>query len=281
MELGVTIWLTEYSIGPSDFAIAAEERGFESILLPEHSNIPVSRHTPFPGGGELPEQYKHMLDPFVALAAMAAVTTTIKLGTAVCLVVQRDPIQTAKEVASLDLVSGGRVLFGVGAGWNVEEMANHGTDPDARFRLLRERVEAMRRLWSDDVAAYEGDLVRLAATWQWPKPVQRPPSAPGRQRARRAGTGRRVGRRLAPGARPEPRPPGDHAQRARRTCGGGRPSPDLGDRLRRRSEPVAGARPGGRRPVDPARPAGPAGPGAAGARRPGGTAGVVDPPQFR
>jgi probable F420-dependent oxidoreductase len=172
LKIGLTIWFTDYSIGPAELAMAAEERGFESILLPDHTNIPVSRRTPFPGGGKLPREYSHQFDPFVALAAAAAVTEHIKLGTGVCLLVERDPIVTAKEMATLDHISNGRTLFGVGAGWNLEEMENHGTDPRSRFRLLRERVEAVRRLWRDDVAQYDGDLVRVEPTWQWPKPLQ-------------------------------------------------------------------------------------------------------------
>jgi len=172
MKLGVTIWFTEYSIGPAELAAAAEERGFESIFLPDHTNIPVSRRTPFPGGGELPREYSHQFDPFVALAVAAAVTKRINLGTGVCLLVERDPIVTAKSMATLDQVSGGRALFGVGAGWNLEEMENHGTDPGSRFRLLRERVGAVRSLWRDEVASYEGDLVHVTPTWQWPKPVR-------------------------------------------------------------------------------------------------------------
>ncbi|MBV9661674.1 MAG: LLM class F420-dependent oxidoreductase [Acidimicrobiales bacterium] len=172
VKLGVTIWFTEYTIGPAELAVAVEERGFESMLLPDHTNIPVSRRTPFPGGGELPREYSHLLDPFVALAVAAAVTKRIKLGPGVCLLMERDPIATAKAMASLDQVSGGRALFGVGGGWNLEEMENHGTDPRTRFRLLRERVGAIRSLWTDEVAHYEGSLVKVEPTWQWPKPLQ-------------------------------------------------------------------------------------------------------------
>jgi probable F420-dependent oxidoreductase len=172
LKIGLTIWFTDYSIGPAELAMAAEERGFESILLPDHTNIPVSRRTPFPGGGKLPREYSHQFDPFVALAAAAAVTERIKLGTGVCILVERDPIVTAKEMATLDHISKGRALFGVGAGWNLEEMENHGTDPRSRFRLLREQVEAVRSLWRDDVAQYDGDLVKVQPTWQWPKPIQ-------------------------------------------------------------------------------------------------------------
>ena len=161
-------------MGVPELARLAEERGFESLFLPEHTHIPASRDTPHPSGQPLPEPYKHTLDPFVALAAAAAVTETIKLGTGVCLVNQRDPIVTAKEVATLDVVSGGRVLFGVGAGWNVEEMRNHGIDESTRFGQMRERVEAMKAIWTQDEASYHGKHVNFERIWCWPKPVQRP-----------------------------------------------------------------------------------------------------------
>jgi len=175
MKAGVTIFPTDYAIPMAELAVAAEERGLESLWVAEHSHIPVSRRSPFPGGGELPDFYRDTLDPFVALASAAAVTSEIKLATGICLVVQRDPIHTAKEVASLDQVSGGRFLFGVGAGWNAEEMANHGTKQfRARFKLLRERVEAMQALWTREQASYRGELVEIETAWMWPKPVQKP-----------------------------------------------------------------------------------------------------------
>jgi probable F420-dependent oxidoreductase len=175
MNYGVTIFPTDYAIPLAELAVAAEERGLESLWVAEHSHIPTSRKSPFPGGGELPKMYYDTLDPFVALATAAAVTSTIKLGTGICLVVQRDPIHTAKEVASLDQVSGGRFLFGVGAGWNAEEMANHGTvDFDRRFGLLRERVEAMKAIWTNERARYAGDRVQVDELFMWPKPVQKP-----------------------------------------------------------------------------------------------------------
>ncbi len=174
MHIGLTTYATDQSIAPGAFAQAAEERGFESLFLPEHTHIPVSRATPFPSGGDLPEWYARGLDPFVALAAAAATTTKLRLGTAVCLVVERDPITLAKEVASLDHLSGGRFLFGIGGGWNREEMLNHGTEPSTRWRLLRERVEAMRAIWADDVAEFHGEFVSFDPIWSWPKPVQRP-----------------------------------------------------------------------------------------------------------
>jgi probable F420-dependent oxidoreductase len=174
MHLGLCTFVTEYSVDPVTLARQAEERGFESLFFPEHTHIPASRETPYPGGGELPREYSHMLDPFVALAAAAAVTERIQLGTGIVLVVERDPIVTAKEVATLDLVSGGRVLFGVGAGWNLEEMRNHGTDPERRFGVMRERVEAMKAIWTQDEAEYHGEHVDFGPIWAWPKPVQKP-----------------------------------------------------------------------------------------------------------
>lgn len=175
MHYGLCHFTTDYSMPFPDLARAAEERGFESIWLAEHSHIPVSRKTPFPGGGELPKMYYDTLDPFVALAAAASVTTKIKLGTGVCLVIQRDPIHTAKEVASVDRLSKGRFLFGVGNGWNIEEMANHGTrEPERRGTLLRERIEAMQRIWTQDQAEYHGTYVDFDPIFAWPKPVQKP-----------------------------------------------------------------------------------------------------------
>jgi len=174
MHLGLCTFVTEYSVDPVTLARQAEERGFESLFFPEHTHIPASRETPYPGGGELPREHSHMLDPFVALAAAAAVTERIQLGTGIVLVIERDPIVTAKEVATLDLVSGGRVLFGVGAGWNLEEMRNHGTDPERRFGVMRERVEAMKAIWTQDEAEYHGEHVDFGPIWAWPKPVQKP-----------------------------------------------------------------------------------------------------------
>jgi probable F420-dependent oxidoreductase len=174
MELGLAILLTDYSMQPAQLGSLAEEHGFESLFLAEHTHIPVSRETPYPGGTELPREYSHTIDPFVGLAAAAAVTERLKLGTGVCLVIERDPIVTAKEVATLDRVSGGRFLFGVGAGWNKEEMRNHGTDPSRRWGLMRERVEAMKAIWTQDDAEYHGRYVDFDRIWSWPKPVQKP-----------------------------------------------------------------------------------------------------------
>ena len=175
MDLGVATFPTSYSLPATDLARAVEERGFESLFVPEHTHIPVSRRSPWPfGEGPLPEEYRHTLDPFITLAAAAVVTTGLRLGTGICLVVERDPITTAKEVATLDLISGGRFLFGVGAGWNREEMENHGTAPATRFALLRERILAMQALWTSDEAEFHGEYLDFGPVWQWPKPVQRP-----------------------------------------------------------------------------------------------------------
>ena len=174
MELGLAHFATDYGMQPAELARRAEELGFESLFFPEHTHIPASRDTDYPGGGELPREYSHILDPFVGLAAAAAATERLKVGTGVCLIIERDPIVTAKEVATLDLISGGRFLFGVGAGWNVEEMRNHGTDPDTRFRRMRESVEAMKAIWTQDEAEYHGRFVDFDPLWSWPKPVQKP-----------------------------------------------------------------------------------------------------------
>ncbi len=175
MDFGAAMFFTDYSMSAADLARALEARGFESVWAPEHSHIPTSRRSPYGGGGgELPKQYYDVMDPFVSLSAAAAVTRTIKLGTGVCLITQRDTIQTAKSVASLDQVSGGRFLFGIGGGWNAEEMEDHGTQFKTRFKLMRERVEAMKEIWTKDAAEYHGELVDFAPMAAWPKPVQKP-----------------------------------------------------------------------------------------------------------
>jgi probable F420-dependent oxidoreductase len=174
MKFGVLIFPTDETIDPASMARATEERGFESLWFPEHTHIPTSRESAWPGGPELPRYYMRTYDPFIALTMAAAVTTTLKLGTGICLVVERDPIITAKEVASLDRLSNGRFLFGVGAGWNVEEMRNHGTDPSTRFALMEQRVAAMKQLWTEDEAEYGGSLVRVERSFSWPKPMQTP-----------------------------------------------------------------------------------------------------------
>jgi len=174
MLAGVSMFATDYAMPPTELAKALEERGFESLWLPEHSHIPVNRRSPFPQGGELPKKYYDVMDPFVVLGAAAAVTTRLKIATGICLVAQRDPIQTAKAVATVDRLSNGRFLFGVGAGWNAEEMANHGTDFARRGDILRERIEAMRRIWTEAKPAYHGEFVRFDPIMSWPKPVQKP-----------------------------------------------------------------------------------------------------------
>jgi probable F420-dependent oxidoreductase len=174
MQIGVAMFFTDYSMTPQELAAAAEERGFDSVWSPEHSHIPLSRKSPFPSGGELPKKYYDAMDPFVALMAAAAVTSKIKVGTGVCLVVQRDPIQTAKLVASIDQLSGGRFLFGVGNGWNRDEMENHGTNFATRHKLARERIEAMKAIWTKSKPEYHGELVNFDPMMAWPKPVQKP-----------------------------------------------------------------------------------------------------------
>lgn len=174
MKIGAAMFFTDYSMAPGELARALEERGFDSIWAPEHSHIPVARVSAFPSGGELPKKYYDAMDPFVALTAAAAATTTLQIGTGVCLVMQRDPIQTAKLVASIDQVSQGRFLFGVGNGWNADEMANHGTDFKARHKIARERIEAMRAIWTQDKAEYHGAFVKFDPMMAWPKPVQKP-----------------------------------------------------------------------------------------------------------
>src|SRR5262245_32019356 len=159
MDFGAAIFFTDYSMGPVELGRALEERGFESLWLPEHSHIPLSRHSPFPQGGELPKKYYDVMDPFVLLGAAAAVTMRLKLATGICLVPQRDAIQTAKAVASIDQLCKGRFLFGVGAGWNAEEMADHGSDFRHRSKILRERIEAMRVIWTEAKAHYHGEFV--------------------------------------------------------------------------------------------------------------------------
>jgi probable F420-dependent oxidoreductase len=174
MKFGVTMFPTDYAIPVTELGRACEDLGFESLFFPEHTHIPASRRTPWPGGAPLPLEYSHTLDPFVAMAAVAAVTSTLRVGTGICLVVERDPITLAKEVASVDHLSGGRVLFGIGGGWNHEEMENHGTRPATRWKVLRERVLAMKRIWTDDDAEFHGRYVDFDPVWSWPKPVQKP-----------------------------------------------------------------------------------------------------------
>jgi probable F420-dependent oxidoreductase len=174
MDFGAAMFFTDYSMRPDELARALEARGFESVWAPEHSHIPLTRASPFPSGGELPKKYYDVMDPFVTLTAAAMATTTLKIATGICLVVQRDPIQTAKLVASIDQISGGRFLFGVGGGWNADEMADHGTAYKTRFSLMRERLEAMREIWTKSKAEYHGTFVEFGPMMTWPKPVQKP-----------------------------------------------------------------------------------------------------------
>jgi probable F420-dependent oxidoreductase len=174
MRIGLTIFATDETIDPVELGRAAEAAGFDSLWLPEHTHIPVSRESPWPGGEELPRRYYRTWDPFVALTAVAAATTTLRVGTAIALMTERDPIVTAKVVASLDRLSGGRFELGVGAGWNEEEMRNHGTDPRRRFAVMRERVLAMQAIWTRDEAEFHGEHVDFDPIYCWPKPVQDP-----------------------------------------------------------------------------------------------------------
>ena len=174
MLVGVFHFPTDYGIDVGQLAREVEARGFDSLFVCEHTHIPISRRTPFPGGGDLPERYSHTHDPFVALAFAAAATRTLLLGTGIALVPQRDPIITAKSVASLDQLSGGRFIFGIGGGWNVEEMENHGTRYESRFKILRERVLAMQALWTHDTAEFHGEFVTFDPVWLYPKPKKKP-----------------------------------------------------------------------------------------------------------
>jgi len=175
MKLGITMFATDQSMGAIELARSAEARGFHSLYIPEHTHIPTSRKTPPPtGDAALPEEYKRTLDPFVALGAAAAVTTKIRLGTGICLIAQRDPIVTAKEVATLDLISGGRFVLGIGFGWNRDEMESHGVDFRTRRELTREKMLAMHKLWTEEKASFDGDFIRLEESWSWPKPLQNP-----------------------------------------------------------------------------------------------------------
>jgi probable F420-dependent oxidoreductase len=174
MEFGISYFATHDAVGPGEIARIAEQRGFESLFFAEHTHIPASRESPYPGSGELPRKYSHTYDLFVAVTAALLATSRLRVGSGICLVTERDPIVTAKEVASVDHLSGGRFEFGVGAGWNREEMRNHGTDPRTRMRLFQERVEAMKVIWTEGQASYHGEFVNFDDIWSWPKPVQHP-----------------------------------------------------------------------------------------------------------
>jgi probable F420-dependent oxidoreductase len=174
VDFGIGCFATHDGVQPGELARLVEQRGHESLFFPEHTHIPASRATPYPAGGELPRKYAHTYDLFVALACAAEATRSLRIGSGICLVVERDPITTAKEVASIDRISGGRFEFGVGAGWNREEMENHGTDPRVRMAVMAERVEAMKAIWTEDEASYHSEHVNFEKIWSWPKPAQRP-----------------------------------------------------------------------------------------------------------
>ena len=174
MKIGIYLFATEYTIRIDELAREAEQRGFESLFIPEHTHIPASRRSPWPGGDDLPREYWHTLDPFVALGVAAAATSTIRLGTGICLLTERDPIVNAKEVATLDLLSGGRFELAIGAGWNAEEMENHGTAFATRFRVMSERARAMKVIWAEEEPEFHGEFVDFDPIWSWPKPIQTP-----------------------------------------------------------------------------------------------------------
>jgi probable F420-dependent oxidoreductase len=174
MHYALALFPTEYTIAPAEVARLAEERGFESLWFPEHTHIPASRRSAWPGGADLPREYWHGYDPFIALTAAAAATSRLRLGTGVCLVIEHDPIVLAKTVATLDRVSNGRFIFGIGGGWNAEEMANHGTEFKTRWQVLRERILAMKQIWTQDEAEFHGKFVNFDKIWANPKPVQEP-----------------------------------------------------------------------------------------------------------
>jgi probable F420-dependent oxidoreductase len=174
MQFGLSMFLTDETIAPVALGRAAEDAGFEALFVPEHTHIPASRESPWPGGDQLPREYSHTLDPFVALSAVAATTERLRVGTGIALIVERDPITLAHEAATLDHLSGGRFELGIGAGWNLEEMRNHGTDPARRFAVMRERALAVREIWTQEEASFHGEFVDFDRIWSWPKPAQQP-----------------------------------------------------------------------------------------------------------
>jgi probable F420-dependent oxidoreductase len=174
VQFGLSMFLTDETIAPVELGRAAEDAGFEALFVPEHTHIPASRESPWPGGDQLPREYSHTLDPFVALSAVAATTERLRVGTGIALIVERDPITLAHEAATLDHLSGGRFELGIGAGWNLEEMRNHGTDPARRFAVMRERALAVREIWTQEEASFHGEFVDFDRIWSWPKPAQQP-----------------------------------------------------------------------------------------------------------
>ena len=209
MDLGAMMFVTDYSMRPDELARSLEERGFESMWVPEHTHIPANRISSWPGGPDLPEMYWHTYDPFVALTAAAAVTTNLKLGTGICLMIERDPITTAKEVASLDLISNGRFIFGIGGGWNAEEMEDHGTNFKRRWRILRENILAMKAIWTEDEPEFHGALCKLRQDVGLAQARAEATSADsdGRRRRHHLRPGARVLRRLDANQRPRRRRP--------------------------------------------------------------------------
>ncbi|HAR30314.1 MAG TPA: LLM class F420-dependent oxidoreductase, partial [Gammaproteobacteria bacterium] len=174
MHIGALMFATDYAVPPQELARELEARGYESFFVPEHTHIPASRQSPWPGGADLPKEYVHTYDPFVALSFAAAATNRLRLGTGICLLPQRDTLVTAKLVASLDRLSGGRVIFGVGAGWNREELEHHGVEFATRFARMEEQIAALSLLWREEAPAFDGQYVKFSATWQYPKPIQQP-----------------------------------------------------------------------------------------------------------
>ena len=174
MLIGAAMFATDYAIRPDELARELEQRGFESLWLPEHTHIPASRRSPYPAGGDLPKEYWHTHDLFIALTAAALATKKLRVASGICLIIEHDPIITAKEIASLDMLSGGRLIFGIGGGWNAEEMENHGTNFKKRWRVLRERVLAMKEIWTKEEAEFHGEFVNFDKIWSYPKPVQKP-----------------------------------------------------------------------------------------------------------
>jgi probable F420-dependent oxidoreductase len=174
VQFGLSMFLTDETIAPVELGRTAEDAGFEALFVPEHTHIPASRESPWPGGDQLPREYSHTLDPFVALSAVAATTERLRVGTGIALIVERDPITLAHEAATLDHLSGGRFELGIGAGWNLEEMRNHGTDPARRFAVMRERALAVREIWTQEEASFHGEFVDFDRIWSWPKPAQQP-----------------------------------------------------------------------------------------------------------
>ena len=244
MRVGAFYFPTDYGINLAELGRALEDRGFDSLFVPEHTHIPVGRRTPFPGGGELPKRYAHTHDPFVGLAFAAAATKKLKVGTGICLVPQHEPIVTAKAIATLDQLSNGRFVFGIGGGWNVDEMENHGARYETRFKMMREYVLAMKALWTQEEASFKGEFVNFEPVWSWPKPAQRPhpPIILGGESRPHAAARDRLLRRLVPASARRLRP-GAGCRAAAPDGAGERPrSRDAHDHRVRRPQRRQGAR---------------------------------------